>query len=393
MAQVFKDSLAARLGSALGQGLGSGLQILASNRLSQDAARKQQALQQQQTQQEQQRYTQALMGLNVPQGQAQSLSGLPEKERLAFYQRGGLQQPMALQQQPLGTQEQPNMEALLSLLSGQQAQAQQAPTGMVQQAQQPSSFLDVMGRLSPAEEAHERRHQEDMALKERLSAEKRSDTAVLPVYRKAQERSEAAQRQNIVLDRMKELTIEGNEQQFVANFSDWFKDNYGINLAGFLNADTAEMRKLETFFLRDLKNVFGGRISNQEMERFMQGVPSLMMNREGRLRIIEMMGLFNKADIEKINIMEDLLDKNPSITPFNFDKAVNNRMKSAYNDLEKEFHGISKNARRDLNKGSYKVGQSINKLPDPSELPKGTRIRSPDGTILVNDGNSWQQGG
>jgi hypothetical protein len=392
MANNLGSSFAARLGSAFGSGIGSGLQQLTQQRLAEQMQQRQFDLAQRQQLGERINYAQSLIGLGLNPEAALALSGLPEKERIAFFQRGGAS---ALRQQ---TQQPSTLSELVRSLTPEVQQGitqgiqairpESASIAPTYRQQGGSSFLDIMARPSPAEEAQERRHQEKLAERRTEREEKRFDKIIYPKLSKAEEKSEAAYNQNLILDEMGRLTRAGNEQKFLALVIDYFKEK-GIDGTALLNADTTEINKLSTYFLRNLKDTFGGRISNQEMERFMQGVPSLMMNPEGRLRVIEMMKIFNNAEIKRHEAMQEILEQKPNITPVQFDKALSQKMKPVHKELEQQFEALAQTAKIQ----PYNIGQELTTLPRPFDVPKGTQIQAPSGEILVSDGKSWKKKG
>lgn len=404
MAQKLSRNIMAELGGAAGTGLGAGLQSLTQQLVAQKAMDR--LMNQQRLQQAQ--YAQSLASLGVPEREAFALASLPEKERLAYIQRGGVQgqavQPMQAEEpvsalssllQNLSPEQRTAIDqgmsqglgrpVSLSSLMGQQGPSQPQRQMGPQQAQ-PTSFLEVMSRPSPAEERLERRHQEQLEEKRTGREEKRFDKMIYPKMSKAEEKAESATRENLVLDEMARLTRAGNEQKTLSLLAEHLKDR-GIDATALLNADTTEMIKLTQFFLRDLKDTFGGRISNKEMEQFMLGVPRLMMNPEGRLRVINVMKLFNEASIKRYDIMQDVAEKHPNATPMQFDALVNKRMKDVYKDAEEQFRSV---AQRSSLKG-YSVGQKMKKLPDIKEVPVGSKVRTSTGEILISDGTSWKK--
>lgn len=404
MAQKLSRNIMAELGGAAGTGLGAGLQSLTQQLGAQKAMDR--LMNQQRLQQAQ--YAQSLISLGVPEREAFALASLPEKERLAYIQRGGVQgqavQPMQAEEpvsalssllQNLSPEQRTAIDqgmsqglgrpVSLSSLMGQQGPSQPQRQMGPQQAQ-PTSFLEVMSRPSPAEERLERRHQEQLEEKRTGREEKRFDKMIYPKMSKAEEKAESATRENLVLDEMARLTRAGNEQKTLSLLAEHLKDR-GIDATALLNADTTEMNKLTQFFLKDLKNTFGGRISNTEMEQFMLGVPRLMMNPEGRLRVVNVMKLFNEASIKRYDIMQDVAEKHPNATPIQFDALVNKRMKDVYKDAEEQFKSVAK---RSSLKG-HSVGQKMKKLPDIKEVPVGSKVRTSTGEILISDGTSWKK--
>lgn len=74
------------------------------------------------------------------------------------------------------------------------------------------------------------------------------------------------------------------------------------DVAALSNPASEQFKKLQNYFLRNLKNVFGGRITDREVTLYMQGIPSLFNSEEGRRRIIEDLRMIN--NIRRIQVQE-----------------------------------------------------------------------------------------
>lgn len=427
-AQKLSRNIMAELGGAMGTGLSTGLQALTRQLIEQKAQDRVQA----QLQAQRGQYIRSLMNMGVPQHEAEALSFMPEKERMAYMQRGGMQSAGIPQAPAQSATSQPSVAELINSLPAEQRQElleglapeqlqnieqefmqrqqmampqQQAPLqglAALQQRQpqisgQQPSFLEVMSRMSPAEERLERRHQEQLAeqrtlreqkLDQRLEErkERRFDEHIHPRIVKAIENADAAERQNIELDAMAALTQGGKEQKFLSGAIDYIEHAFpGINGQALLNAETAQIKKFTQSFMKNMGKIFKGKVSNAEMEQFLKGVPNLMMDPEGRMRVIGTFKLMNDLDIGVKDTMADVIERYPNITPTQFELLVDRRMRDQYGNIGNEMQRLVQGA------GRYSIGQKLESLPNPKSLPAGSRIRTKNGDILRTDGSSWKK--
>lgn len=380
MAQVIGNSFASRLGSSFGTGLGSGLQQLAQERLAANAQKRSQQLEMQKRMNDQLQYAQALSALGVPQQQALALSGLPEKERAALYQRGGLeQQPQQSSlQQALGGL---SPEAIGGVQQGIEkvSPGKQLPTAKPQAG----GFLEAMSRLSPAEAAQERRHQEKLAQSEQLAINKET----LPFVTEVNKAVKAADFSEPRLARMEKLNNEGKLGSNLYNslISSVSKQALGLDLTNLMTADAQEFEKLSTDFFKNIKDIVGTRVTNFDIQQFLKTVPTLNQSKEGRQRVITNLRVFNDMARVKQKSMRDIIKENKGKRPSDLEELVDERSKDELDKIAERFKSgpIS-------NSSQYKIGQKLNALPDPSSMPVGAELfDSAVNKKLVNTGTEW----
>lgn len=103
-----------------------------------------------------------------------------------------------------------------------------------------------------------------------------------------------------------------------------------------LNPASQEFQKLSQEFLRDLKSVFGGRISNLEVENYMKMVPTLMNTRQGRNRIYRNLEYMYKAKRLPFKIAREIKKENGGKTPLDIDDLVTERYEKQAKQLAKK---------------------------------------------------------
>jgi len=108
----------------------------------------------------------------------------------------------------------------------------------------------------------------------------------------------------------------------------------------FTSPDTEEFQKLSTDFIREAKNIFGSRITDNDLKTFLSLVPSLSQTDHGKLAIIKNMKMFNKASKIKAKNMKKIIHENGGRRPENLQILVNDRSKNELDKLAKEFEAV-----------------------------------------------------
>lgn len=181
------------------------------------------------------------------------------------------------------------------------------------------------------------------------------------------------------LGRIKKLDKEGKIQPALLHSA---LKLVGLDIPSLQNADTQELEKLSTDFLKGAKNVFGSRITNADLTAFMKTVPSLAQTKEGRSRVIRNLELLKKGELLRDQALRDVLKENKNIPPLNLMQEVEDRIQPSLDKLSREFIEGSQSE-------NLSVGSKISSLPSTSSLPVGARIRRKDGVILENNGSKW----
>lgn len=109
-----------------------------------------------------------------------------------------------------------------------------------------------------------------------------------------------------ILKKMKELGATGN-----LNNPWWVKimDSFGLNIGALTTPETQEFKKLEGFFLNRMKDIFGARVTNQDVKIFLERIPTLLNSPKGRERIIKDFENIYKASLLEQSAYHDLLDE------------------------------------------------------------------------------------
>lgn len=382
--QVIQGSNA---GGRIGEALGLGLQQLAQNKL--EHVRKQYD-----TQYERAQYARGVEPLVGPEI-ANFLSNLsPEHRESAISDLPSL---MALLQNR-GQQGGQNQEAGMAALAAPQPNEQQSPqfnaadllgnasvTPMMRQAlskspiqlgnevgtpQQAAAGIEQVGAKPqpfPAERAQliqniltspkERREKEKLAL-EAKKINSREDLAAwkntLP-YREEILKNEEASREALhSIKSAQELEKSGDfpSQQFASFLkgADW------EDVPGFLSGKAEAYNKILANFQRGAKDIYGGRITNFEMEQFLKTIPTLQHTPEGRSRIWSMMKTYYRGGKEKAKIERQVIKENGGVPPQDLHEKVNEKFKPVSKDLSKRFKKELEEAEKLASSGGSRAG-------------------------------------
>ena len=276
-------------GGRLGEVLGTGLNQLAQHKLAQLSK-------QYEAQSERNQFAQGLVPL-LGQDTANFLSNLGPDERK--YALQNLSSLMQLNQQP--GQQQP---ALRALQPGQQPQEQAQKEEQTQQLTPERAKLLEDVFTSP----QERREREKLelakrqaGLKERESLIKETKTYVDTL----KDKEKASKEGNLRLRRMETLIDKGNlpnaalwsalskleHAPFISGLTAPFAEllKGAVKWKSGNAADIEEFEKLSTEFVKNAKQYFGPRITQQEVQLFMQTIPTLMATDAGKKKLIENM--------------------------------------------------------------------------------------------------------
>lgn len=377
------QSFGEQLGTALGTGLADSLQLLAQQRIK-DLERRQTAT-----------GLEELLGLKPEQSQAYAtLDPLIQREfvkqkllepRLA--QQGALlaQQGLpaeisllpqsaqgALIKRLLPQAEEAQLESLLSqpdkLKTIDQRQTE-SPISVAPESQEPIKaeqitskrlsyppapqakaqeellkYYDILKRedLTPAQRS---RIKKEIDVKEDKFAQQQEkvDKSTQKIYDKINDDAEAAEDGNQRLEKMLELI---NTGKLVGPITGAVLDTLehgipalgvGLNLYGLTSTQTQEFKKLQADFLRDVKKIFGSRVTNEEVKRYTNRIPSLTQTDEGKRMVVRDLKLFNDANLARKKAMQDIIDENNGYRPPNLEDLIEKRSKSELDRIAKEF--------------------------------------------------------
>lgn len=196
-------------------------------------------------------------------------------------------------------------------------------------------------RQQLADMASSRRKELSELKKVSKEEEREARKETLPVYKEVVRKYKDARENDQRLGRMKELVKKGKLGS--PTFNNALETlshgvfGIGINLKNLMSADAQEFDKLSTEFLKGAKELFGARVTDNEIKMFMKMVPTLGQSDAGKMRVIANMNIGNKANKIRYNAMRDIIKENKGKRPFDLEDLIEERAGKQLDALAEEF--------------------------------------------------------
>lgn len=307
-----KTDLGTALGSALGGGLQQGLQ--------QGFADYFQA-QQQQRQFAQNAQSAGLLANHLfgPQASAQKqqltqvLSNLPPDQQIK-----------AVEQLATGQ----ILNQYLQGLQQPQGQERGMPQGMQSGTEQPD--IPAIGKLAPL--AQQQMEKKKFAYKQ-LADERKIALKETEPYRKSLEtQARSFDELSPVLDQMEALIASKKlTNPVIAKLA----DKYG--LVGLLNPQSQQFQALSVGFLQNAKNIFGSRVTNYDLQTYLDKIPRLAQTDAGKKALINNFKTLGEAAKIKNAEKAKIIKENKGIPPLDLEELVNQRAAPKLDKLSEKF--------------------------------------------------------
>ena len=172
------------------------------------------------------------------------------------------------------------------------------------------------------------------------------DRETAPVYHEVNKAAKAAKDSNIRLGRMEQLIKGGKISN--TGFYNGIKALSSLPGIGglfesiaesFKHPDAQEFEKLSTDFVKDAKQFFGNRVTQQEVQLFLKTVPTLSQTNLGKQRVIRNMRIFNEAAQLRKNTMDEIIKTNGGKRPADLESLIESRVEPELDRLAAEFKG------------------------------------------------------
>jgi len=140
------------------------------------------------------------------------------------------------------------------------------------------------------------------------------------------------------IDVGKQAPIVGPLAGLIANPVLNFLGGVGLDIQrNFTSKDTEEFEKLSNDFVRNIKDVFGPRVTNTDLEHYMKTIPTLSQSDAGKLKIIRNIRSFNKIIRLRTQAMKDIIKENKGKRPANLELLVEERLNDELNEAAHNF--------------------------------------------------------
>jgi len=355
-----RQSFGESFGTGLGSGIGTGLQALANMKM-----------QQMQKQKQAQQFSPIFqskgfspeesmaLALSPPQVQVEALKGarlrgaFPEEipqtqtfpERMDQIDEGFRPERREIpeQQVPIRQKYTPEQKSILedakrmSQATGDPRIYQKAQLEVAKTGKREEQFEKKLAWEKEKEAAKEKR---EMTKEERIKQHE-INQETKPIVEKINKDAKAARDNNMRLQRMEKLNEEGNLgfplfNSLVGTISEgiW---GFGLDLGFAMTADAQEFNKLSTDFLKNVKDIFGARVTDREVKNYLKTVPTLAQSQEGRRRLINNLQMFNQASTIRQEAMDDIIDTNKGLRPASLESKVEKKIGSLLDELANNF--------------------------------------------------------
>lgn len=208
---------------------------------------------------------------------------------------------------------------------------------------------------------------------------------VKPYYTEITKSAKAAQKNNMRLARMEELIEKGDLVYSIpANLVGAIPFIGEKTVSAFLNADSAEFEKLSNDFIKEAKDIFGSRLTDADLKAFLKTVPTIYMNDEAKLRVINNLKLLNDASIIQKETMDDIIEEHNGMWPRDLDTLVEKRTKKQLDELSKRFkEGFKPSIKPISSRQQQEAQKELQSKMSPQELSKAIRsLEENQGLVL-----------
>lgn len=260
---------------------------------------------------------------NMPQRQPSDVPGMVKQLYTDYPQLRGQISPEQLGQ-------------LIQNQSAQQAlhpQASPAPatTGIKTKA---AAEAERKARIEQLKEAHDINK---INIKEEQEARKESKKYLAQLNKD----SKVAKENDMKLDRMLELIDTGklssplfhNSLKTLAHGL-W---GVGIDLHHLESPESQEFSKLSNDMVKGIKDIFGARVTNLDVESFLKTIPTLSQSNEGKTRIIRNLKISNQANKLKENTAKKIIKENGNLIPADLELLVEEKVNPQLDALAEKF--------------------------------------------------------
>lgn len=406
--QIFrrdKPALGEILGTGLGAGLSSGLQALAERKLADiDRRRKQE---------EQYR---AAKYAGATDDEARAFSMFDPRLQQAYVKNLGAKEGeeglnRLLTEIATGAQKEPTIEDLLATTAttGEATPDVTAPPQIAPKKEGlgtafGGSTFGAHDKLKLAGYQQRERHQrESKEFKEKALSSKEKIAAFNETkeFRKDVRAKAKSDRDNFKrVQQMRKLHNEGklDNPLYIS-----FLEKVGLDMPALMSPASQEFKTVALGFLRQAREMFGARVTNFEAAVFLKSLPSLLQTEEGRARALKIFeDLYSEGTtIEKT--MDDIINKNDGIPPFNLDSLVAQEMEKRRDDAANNLKNIiNPYYQQELQSGA--LDKTLTEMGVPSETASSlvgktidinmevqdeTTGKLEDGTEVVRRGGKW----
>lgn len=102
-------------------------------------------------------------------------------------------------------------------------------------------------------------------------------------------------------------------------------------------ASAVEFEKLSKEYMKFLKDYFGSRVLQIDVENFLKTIPDLSQTDKGKWRVIQNMKAFGAVGKIKSKAMDDIIEENGGVQPRNLERLVEKRTQAEVDNIFDQF--------------------------------------------------------
>lgn len=223
---------------------------------------------------------------------------------------------------------------------GQAAAQQQAIAAVKPQ----SIFNGPVDKLAQSKELADYKQAQKDAFEANKKNEKEVDESKKWLS-KSNKETHGAKEMNVRLNRMDKLVDNGKltnplfaaALDTLSNGIHILGTGVGINLKSLQNTDSQEFEKLSNDMLKGIQDIFGSRILKTEVDNFLKTIPTLTQTDSGKKAVINNLKILNDGVIAENTIARDIIRENNGQVPPNLEMLVQEKLDPYLDELHKKF--------------------------------------------------------
>lgn len=171
------------------------------------------------------------------------------------------------------------------------------------------------------------------AQKQASESTSRAFSETKPYRERLEEQFRSAKDLDPILSQMENLIKRGKlSNPVIAKLADKF------GLVGLLNPNSQQFQALSVGFLQNAKNIFGARVTNYDIQTYMDKIPRLAQTDAGKNALIDNFRALGKAAEVRNKVKNKIIKENNGIPPMNIEERVEERAAPELDKLFSEFN-------------------------------------------------------
>ena len=193
------------------------------------------------------------------------------------------------------------------------------------------------------------------------------------------------------------------ELQSTTTLKRFLMDKFDLPPGLLLNPDAEVLEKVSQQLLRGITAEYSGagRILQSEVENYVRSNPSLLNSPEGMQKLAKISMEFDNIAEKKWQLKNQIVREyraRHETLPEDIDTQILERSKDFEEEAFKKIENImnvkglqSAQQARAMEQSKFQIGQTVQSLPKPSEVPPGAIFKDDKGNRFKSNGQTWQK--